>query len=466
MEYENKKLKEFEDYIRFRKIAIIGLGVSNIPLIDYMYEKKAKVTVFDDREFEKIPEEITKKIENYKFEYSFGKDNLKKLKNFDIIFRSPSCLPTRAELAEEEKRGALVTTEIEMLMKMCPCKIVGVTGSDGKTTTTSLIYSILKEAGYNTYLGGNIGTPLFTKISEIKPDDIVVLELSSFQLMGMKVSPHIGVITNITPNHLNIHKDYQEYIDAKKNIFKYQKENDIIVLNYDNAITRECAKEALGKVVYFSGKNKLEDGLIVDDKIIKECKDGIRKHLLDTQEVLLRGEHNYENIATALAATRTLVDTDIAIKAIKKFKPVEHRLEFVREINKVKWYNDSVSSSPTRTIAGLKSFDEEIVLIAGGYDKNLDYTPIAKPIIDNVKALILMGQTSGKIFEAVKEELEKQNKKLKIYMCNSLEETVNLAKKVSEPNQIVLFSPASASFDMFKNFADRGIQFKNLVNKL
>ena len=227
MEYENKKLKEFEDFIRFRKIAIIGLGVSNIPLIDYMHEKKAKVTVFDDREFEKIPEEITKKIENYKFEYSFGKDNLKKLKNFDIIFRSPSCLPTRTELVEEEKRGALVTTEIEMLMKMCPCKIVGVTGSDGKTTTTSLIYSILKEAGYNTYLGGNIGTPLFTKISEIKPDDIVVLELSSFQLMGMKVSPHIGVITNITPNHLNIHKDYQEYIDAKKNIFKYQKENDI-----------------------------------------------------------------------------------------------------------------------------------------------------------------------------------------------------------------------------------------------
>ena len=466
MKYENKKLKEFEDYIRFRKIAIIGLGVSNIPLIDYMYEKKAKVTVFDDREFEKIPEEITKKIENYKFEYSFGKDNLKKLKNFDIIFRSPSCLPTRAELVEEEKRGALVTTEIEMLMKMCPCKIVGVTGSDGKTTTTSLIYSILKEAGYNTYLGGNIGTPLFTKISEIKPEDRVVLELSSFQLMVMKVSPHIGVITNITPNHLNIHKDYQEYIDAKKNIFKYQKENDIIVLNYDNAITRECAKEALSKVVYFSGKNKLEDGLIVDEKIIKECKDGIRKHLLDAQEVLLRGEHNYENIATALAATRTLVDTDIAIKAIKKFKPVEHRLEFVREINQVKWYNDSVSSSPTRTIAGLKSFDEEIVLIAGGYDKNLDYTPIAKPIIDNVKALILMGQTSGKIFEAVKEELEKQNKKLKIYMCNSLEETVNIAKRVSKPNQIVLFSPASASFDMFKNFADRGIQFKNLVNKL
>ena len=466
MSYRNEKLIEFNKFLNGKKVAIIGLGVSNLPLLEYMYDKKANVTIFDEKDEEKANQEALAKVKEYRFKTFFGKNSLTNLKGFDIIFRSPSCLPTRTELVEEEKRGALVTTEIEMLMKMCPCKIVGVTGSDGKTTTTSLIYSILKEAGYNTYLGGNIGTPLFTKISEIKPDDIVVLELSSFQLMGMKVSPHIGVITNITPNHLNIHKDYQEYIDAKKNIFKYQKENDIIILNYDNAITRECAKEALGKVVYFSGKNKLEDGLIVDDKIIKECKDGIRKHLLDTQEVLLRGEHNYENIATALAATRTLVDTDIAIKAIKKFKPVEHRLEFVREINKVKWYNDSVSSSPTRTIAGLKSFDEEIVLIAGGYDKNLDYTPIAKPIIDNVKALILMGQTSGKIFEAVKEELEKQNKKLKIYMCNSLEETVNLAKKVSKPNQIVLFSPASASFDMFKNFADRGIQFKNLVNKL
>ena len=364
MEYKNKKLEEFNEYIRFRKIAIIGLGVSNIPLIDYLYEKKARVTVFDDREKEKIPSEILKKINEYQFETSFGKDNLKKLKNFDIIFRSPSCMPTKPELKEEEKRGALVTTEIEMLMQMCPSKIIGVTGSDGKTTTTSLIYSILKKAGYNTYLGGNIGTPLFTKLSEMKPEDMVVLELSSFQLMEMKISPHIGVITNITPNHLNIHKDYQEYIDAKKNIFKYQNENNKIILNYDNEITRNCAKEAKSKVVFFSGKEKLENGFIVDGKIIKECNDGIRKHILDTKDILLRGEHNYENVATALAATKDLVEQEIAVNAIKEFKAVEHRLEFVREINKVKWYNDSVSSSPTRTIAGLNSFEEEIVLIA------------------------------------------------------------------------------------------------------
>ena len=466
MKYKNEKLEEFNEYIRYRKIAIIGLGVSNIPLIDYLYEKKARVTVFDDREKEKIPAEIIKKINEYQFETSFGKDNLKKLKNFDIIFRSPSCMPTKKELKEEEKRGALVTTEIEMLMQMCPSKIIGVTGSDGKTTTTSLIYSILKKAGFNTYLGGNIGTPLFTKLSEMKPEDIVVLELSSFQLMEMKISPHIGVITNITPNHLNIHKDYQEYIDAKKNIFKYQNENDKIILNYDNEITRNCAKEAKSKVVFFSGKEKLENGFIVDGKIIKECNDGIRKHILDTKDILLRGEHNYENVATALAATKDLVEQEIAVNAVKEFKAVEHRLEFVREINKVKWYNDSVSSSPTRTIAGLNSFEEEIVLIAGGYDKNLDYTPIAKPILEKVKTLILLGQTSGKIFEAVKNEEEKTNKKIDIYMCNTLEEAVNLAKKSAKQEQVVLFSPASASFDMFKNFADRGEQFKNLVNNL
>ena len=466
MNYTNKKLEEFNEFLRFRKVAIIGLGVSNIPLIDYMYEKKAKVMVFDDREESSIPKDILEKIKSYKFDYSFGKESLKKLKNFDIIFRSPSCLPTKTELEEESKRGAIVTTEIEMLMKLCPCKIIGVTGSDGKTTTTSLINSILTKAGYKTYLGGNIGTPLFTKLSEIKPEDIVVLELSSFQLMGMDVSPNIGVITNITPNHLNIHKDYEEYIEAKKNIFKYQSEYDKVILNYDNEITNKCSKEAKSKVVFFSGNTRLENGFIVDDRIIKECKDGIREHILDTKDVILRGKHNFENIATAIAATNGLVDKNIAIEAVKEFKPVEHRLEFIKEIDGVKWYNDSVSSSPTRTIAGLNSFDEDIILIAGGYDKNLDYTPIAKPIVEKVKGLILIGQTSGKIFEAVKNELEKQNKKLNIYMCDNLEDTVNTAKKIAKENQIVLFSPASASFDMFKNFADRGIQFKNLVNKL
>ncbi len=462
----NKKLEDFNKYIEGKKVAIIGLGVSNIPLLKYLYEKGANLTVFDDREQDKIPEEAMKEIEKYDIDYFFGKDNLSHLQGFKMIFRSPSCMPTKKELVQEKKNGAIITSEIEMLMKLCDAKVIGVTGSDGKTTTTSLIYEILKEKGYNCYLGGNIGTPLFTKIEEIQKDDIIVLELSSFQLMHMDISPSISVVTNVSPNHLNVHSSYEEYIEAKKNIFKYQDKNGIVVLNYDNEITRDFAKEVEGKYIFFSSKTKLEDGIILDEDIIKECNDKVRRHLVNTKEITLRGRHNYENICAALAATKTLVDADTQIKAVKKFKGVEHRIEFIREIDGVKWYNDSIGTSPTRTIAGLNSFEENIILIAGGYDKHLDYEPLAKPILDNVRALILVGQTAEKIFVAVKNESEKQGKKIDIYMCSTLEETVKIAKKVAKPNEVVLFSPASASFDMFKNFEERGKKFKEIVNNI
>lgn len=466
MEYQNEKLIEFEEYIKNREVAIIGLGVSNLPLIDYFHDKKSNVTVFDSREIGEIPKEIVDKVTNYAMEMSLGKGYLNKLHGFDLILRSPSCLPTVPELEEEANRGAIVTTEVELLMKMCPAEVIGVTGSDGKTTTTTLISEILKKAGYNCYVGGNIGTPLFTKLHEIMPDDKVVLELSSFQLMGMEVSPNISVITNITPNHLNVHKDYEEYIEAKKNIFKYQDRDGIVILNYDNEITRNCSAEVKGKVIFFSSKEKLDNGYIVDDDVIKECDDKLRKHIVSTKELTIRGKHNYENICAAVATTKTLVDISTAIEVIKTFPGVEHRIEFVKEINGVKWYNDSASSTPSRTISGLNAFDEEIVLIAGGADKNLDYTPIAKPILDKVKTLILMGQTSGKIFDAVKEAEENENKEINIYMVNNLQQAVILAKRYSTPGQVVLFSPASTSFDMFKNMYDRGHQFKDIVNKM
>ena len=467
MDFINQKLEEFNQYIKNKKVAIIGLGVSNLPLLDYFHDCQANVTIFDEKDIDNVPKEIMDKITMYAMEFSLGPKCLQKLIGFDLIFRSPSCLPTRPELLAEAQRGAIVTTEIEMLMKMCPGKVIGVTGSDGKTTTTTLIYEIVKAGGYNCYLGGNIGTPLFTRLSEMKPDDIVVLELSSFQLMEMDVSPDIAVMTNITPNHLNIHKDYEEYIEAKKSIFKSQDKNGILVLNYDNDITRECAKEANGKVIFFSGSQKLDNGYILDEDVIKECEDKIRKHILNTKELIIKGRHNFENACTAIAATRTLVDIDTAVEVIKRFKGVEHRIELVEEIDDVKWYNDSASSSPTRTLAGLNAFDkEEIVLIAGGYDKNLDYKPMAKTVVEKVKTLILIGQTANKIFDAVKEELENQNKSIDIYMCDNLVQSVGVAYKSAKPGQIVLFSPASASFDMFKNFADRGNQFKKLVKKL
>ena len=464
---ENLKLKAFENNIRGKRVAIIGLGVSNIPLIDYLYNLGANVTVFDERDIEKLETDIVKKIENYGFELITGKNSLHFLRGFKIIFRSPSCLPNTLQLASEAKRGAIITSEIEMLMNVCPCKIIGVTGSDGKTTTTSLIYEILKEGGYNCHLGGNIGIPLFTQVKDFEEDDIVILELSSFQLMQMEISPDISVITNISPNHLDKHKDYEEYIEAKKTIFKFQDNDGRIVLNYDNDITRNCSNEADGKVVFFSSKEKLEDGVIYDNGTIKECQDGVRRHIIDTNEIHLRGVHNYENICAAIAATSGLVDTETQIKAIKNFKGVEHRLEFVRELDGVKWYNDSIGTSPSRTIAGLNSFQEKIVLIAGGYDKNLDYGPLAKPILEKVSKLVLMGRTSTKIYNAVINELAKDPDVVyPIYRVSTLEQAVERARKIANPGEIILFSPASASFDMFKNFAERGEKFKECVNEL
>lgn len=288
MEYKNEKLEDFFKYIKNKNVAIIGLGVSNVPLLDYLNKLGAHITVFDKRNIEEIDKNIINKITKNNIETSFGEKNLEKLSGFDIIFRSPTCRADTPELEKEAKRGAKITSEIEMLLELCPGTVIGVTGSDGKTTTTSLIYEIVKKQHGKTYLGGNIGIPLFTKIEKMKPEDIIVLELSSFQLMNIKTSPKIAVITNISPNHLDIHKSYEEYIEAKKNIFKYQDENGIVILNYDNEITRECAKEAKGKVIYFSRKNKLPNGVILDDNIIKICDNELRKHVLNIKDLKLR----------------------------------------------------------------------------------------------------------------------------------------------------------------------------------
>ena len=444
----NKKLMEFNNNLIGKRIAIIGLGVSNRPLLDYFKEIDCSVSIFSEKE-------IDEDISSYGYDLYVGEGSLAKLVGYDIIFRSPSCLPTRPEIMAEINRGCYVTTEIEEVIKLSPSKIIGVTGSDGKTTTTTLIDLVLRANGYKTYLGGNIGTPLFTKISEMTEDDIVVLELSSFQLMNMSVSPSISLITNITPNHLDIHGSYDEYIDAKCNIYKHN--DGVLIINYDNEITKKI--ESNREVRYFSRNNKTNAFYTIDGKIYFGDKE-----VFNTDRLKIRGVHNHENICACMSAIYDIVDLEKSFDAIANFNGVEHRLEFVREINNVKWYNDSVSSSPTRTIAGINSYDEEIVLIAGGYDKNLDYTPVARPILDKVKVLILFGNTKNKIYDAVINE--KTNEDIEMYLCDGLSEVVNTAYETAKPGQIVLFSPASASFDMFKNFADRGRQFKEMVNKI
>ena len=464
MEYKNEKLEEFNNFLDGKQVAIIGMGVSNIPLLDYFYDKNAKVTVFSTNA---LSDEIMAKINKYRYEVELGEDNLSRLKGFDIIFRSPSALPTKHEFQSAVKKGAILTSEIEMVLKLAPCKIIGVTGTEGKTTTTSLIYEICKKAGYNCFLGGNIGKPIFTKINQMKPEDIVILELSSFQLMGMTVSPNIAVVTNIFPDHLNVHKSYEEYQDAKKSIFRNQTEEGIVILNKDNEITEKFADEVKGKTIFFSSTKKLKNGYVYDreDGFIKKCTDGKCEKILNKNDIKLRGIHNYENICAALAATETVASKEAQIEAVKNFKGVEHRLEFVREIDGVKYYNDSIGTSPASTIAGLNAFDENIILLAGGSDKGLDYKEIGEVIARKVGTLILTGPTAQKIEEATKQALSEE-KNIEIIHTNNLEESVKVAKEKAKEGDIVLLSPASASFDAFKNFEERGNYFKTLVNNL
>lgn len=462
----NKKLVEFNNNLKGKKIAVIGAGVSNIPLFEYLSSYDVKVILFDKREREKLSNEVLEIIDKYKLETSLGENYLESLVGFDIIFRSPSCLPTNEYLIKEKERGALITSEVEQVIKLAPCKIIGITGSKGKTTTTTIIEMLLRGLGVNTYVGGNIGKPIFTKLSEVKPTDVIVLELSSFQLMEMDVSPSISVITNISPDHLDVHSSFLEYIEAKKEIYKSQTKDDLLILNYDDEIVRNFSNEARGKVKFFAKDKKINNCYILENNYIKYICDGKEEIILDTDKIKLMGEHNYLNICAALNAIDEYVKKDKVYDIIKDFGGVKHRLEFVREINGVKWYNDSSSTTPDKARAGIMAFTDNITLIAGGYDKNLDYTPLAKIVVDKVDKLILFGQTKDKIYESVRRETLKRKKEIQIYVMDTLDEVIDVAYQVTKQNGIVLFSPASASFDMFDNAYQRGDIFKDKVEKL
>lgn len=466
MGFMNSKYEQFKQDINGRDIAVIGIGVSNTPLIKMLLKLGARVTAFDRKTTKQLGE-FYKELENLNVEFSLGQGYLKNLKGFDVIFKTPVIRYDLPELVEAQKEGARITSEMELFLDLCPAQIIGVTGSDGKTTTTTLIYKILEQEGYKCWLGGNIGTPLLDKIEEINPDDKVVLELSSFQLHTIKTSPDIAVITNITPNHLDIHKSMKEYVEAKKNIYLYQKPECRLVLNFDNEITREIANEAKGQVVLFSRTADIQGVTATDDKIIIRMNNK-ESGVLNTDEILIPGLHNVENYLAAIAAVYDMVSLESIRRVAKTFGGVEHRIELVREVNGVKFYNDSIASSPARTIAGINSFKQEVILIAGGYDKKIPYDSMGEVIINKVKKLVLIGKTGPKIKEAYINECSKRNKnqEVPVFEASSLEEAVKLSYNESIRGDIIVLSPASASFDMFRNFEERGRRFKEIVNEL
>jgi len=463
----NEKLEQFKRDIVNKRVAVLGIGISNTPLIKYLGKLGVSVTAFDQAGKEELQPAL-KSLEDLDIEYCLGPDYLEKLRGFDIIFKTPKIRFDIPELLREAEAGAEITSEMEVFCRLCPARIFGVTGSDGKTTTTTLISKILEHHGYKCWLGGNIGTPLLDRIDEIDGSDMVVLELSSFQLHTMHNRINTAVVTNVSPNHLDVHKSMQEYIDAKKNIFLYQDVNDTLVLNYDNVITRGFAPEAPGKVIMFSRTADLDEGVVLSGGKIVLRRSGREMEIADVSDIRIPGVHNVENYMAAAAATADFAGpSDVRAIAVS-FGGVEHRNEHVRTVNGVSFYNDSIGSSPSRTMATIRSFGDRVILIAGGYDKHLSYDEMGEVLAERVKCLVLFGQTSDKIEAALKYGVKKSGRGtgIPVYRCTSMEEAVRTAYENAVPGDVVLLSPASASFDHYRNFEERGNHFKKIVLEL
>jgi len=449
----------FENYftsLRGKKIAVLGLGVSNRPLVKLLLEFGCDVTGCDRTPREKVDPEVLD-LEKAGCRLSLGEQYLDGVEA-DVLFRTPGMHPGNPAIQALAAKGAEVTSEMEVFFEVCPCRLIAVTGSDGKTTTTTLISEMLKAAGKIVWLGGNIGTPLLPLVRQMQPEDYAVVELSSFQLMDMKRSPNRALITNLAPNHLDVHRDMEEYVDAKKNIFRFQSEDDLLVLNADNAIT--AAFRGNGTTRFFSRQG--EAHVALKDGIIYRGTEAV----LAASDILIPGIHNVENYMAAIAMVEGLVEDAVIRHVAETFGGVEHRIELVRIKDGVKFYNDSIASSPSRTIAGLRSFSEKVILIAGGYDKHIPYDVLGPEICRHVKKLFLGGATGPQIQAAVERCPEYSARELPIVDCGDFESAVRAAAAAAEPGDIVLMSPASAAFDQFKNFMVRGQFYKKLVREL
>ncbi len=460
-----QSMQEFFESINGKRIALIGMGRSHLPLISLFTKYGAQVIACDKREREALGE-VADKAESDGAVLSLGAHYLDDL-DADIALRTPGMRFYCDELNALRDKGVVITSEMEIFFDICPCRIIGITGSDGKTTTTTVISEMLKAQGYTVHLGGNIGKPLLPEIETIRPDEIAVVELSSFQLISMRMSPDIAVVTNLQPNHLDIHKDMQEYIDAKKNIILNQNNSDKAVLNLDNEITRSFADECRGKVDFFTRRDTVENGAYLSENTIMYAENDDVTEVLDIRDIRIPGMHNVENYMTAICAVWGIVSLDNIRKVAREFSGVEHRAEFVRELDGVKYYNDSIASSPTRTASGtLSLYDFKIILIAGGYDKHLDYTELGDIICKKVRIAILMGATADKIETAIRASENYAEGAPVIIRVANMEEAVRAARENAVSGDIVSMSPASASFDLYKDFDARGKHFKALVNAL
>mgnify|MGYP005946683657 CR=1 FL=1 len=463
-----KDQQKLEQLIKGKKVAFIGAGVSHKTLIKEFVELGAHVTLCDQKKSVEDFGDYAATIRELGIDLSLGENYLDGFKGQDIIMRTPGFVGYfEKPLQDAMAAGTMVTSEVELFFDFCPCPIVAVTGSDGKTTTTTLIAKFFEAAGRKVHLGGNIGAALLPMLPEVSPDDVAVVELSSFQLISMHSSPNVAVVTNVTPNHLDHHKDMQEYIDAKRNILLYQTPPCRAVLGYENEISRSMQKDCKGKQVWFTRLHDTDNGAFLrKDGMLCMAEDGVVTPFLAQKDVKLRGLHNIENLLAAAAAVWGLVPVEAIQQVGSTFTGVEHRIEPVRTLDGVLYYNDSIGTSPTRTIAGLRSFNQKVILIAGGYDKHIPFDVLGPEVVAHVKCLVLCGATAEKIRQAVLQATGYREGTPVILTADCLEDAVQLAQNAAVPGDIVTLSPACAAFDQFKNFMVRGAAYKAMVMAL
>lgn len=457
-------LREYVDSIHEKRIAVIGAGVSNMPLIRLLLEDGCDVTVCDKRPFDALGAD-GEELSRLGAKLDLGDGYLDNL-DHDLIFRTPGLMPFDEHLVAAAQKGSLITSEMEVFFSLCPCRIIAVTGSDGKTTTTTIISELLKAAGYTVHLGGNIGRPLLCDVPLMKKDDYAVLELSSFQLHSMNCRPDIAVITNISPNHLDKHKDYQDYIDAKMSIFTAQRKEDRLVLNLNDGHSDYYAAAAQSRIAYFSGSMPVENGTFCTEGVLYRAVDGKARKIMDAAEIRIPGDHNILNYLAAFSATEGLVDDEVCRSVSMRFGGVEHRLEHVREIKGVLFINDSIASSPSRTAAGLRAMKRKPIIIVGGYDKHIAFDGLGDDLCRFAKRVFITGHTAEKIRTAIEKSSFYPESALRYDMEDSFADAVRAAAAAAGEGDIVLLSPACASFDAFRNFAERGNTFKQLVMEL
>lgn len=462
-----KSVGKYFSEIKDKRVAFIGAAVSHCDLIKMFLKKGINCVVLDKKDKEHFDKKTYDDLSALGAEFALGETYLDEMFSCDIVFRTPGMYYNDPTITRARESGIVITSEMETFFDLCPCKIYAITGSDGKSTTTTVISEIFKADGKTVHIGGNLGMALLPIIETIKEDDIAVVELSSFQLISMRESPDVAVITNITPNHLNVHGTMEEYIEAKCNILYHQNAYSKAVLNVDNEATKNLSYFVRGKLSYFTRQSKPNVGTFLDENNnLCYTDNGEVTKIVNKDEIKIPGMHNVENYLTAFAAVWGEASLESMIKVAKEFGGVEHRIEFVRELDGVRYYNNSIASSPTRVIACLNSFDQKQIIIAGGSDKGISFEPLAKPMNEKVKVLILMGQTAEKIEKAVTNCDEYKTNNLKIIRVTNMEEAVKTAKENAVKGDIVSLSPACASFDMYRMFEERGKHFKSIVNEL